>query len=174
MKRLAAALLLLGLGSTVTAHAAEPSAARLSAIADRQEIEQLMTGDYPRALDEHHWGPYAALFTADAQLSFSGQSLTGSAAIERFFVAQEASKGSVTATNASHDLHVVTNLSIHLEGNTATAGAYWQSIGQRDGHPVVLSAGHYDDVLRKVDGHWKFAKRVIVTDVAAPATPAPR
>ena len=70
-------------------------------------------------------------------------------------------------------LHIVTNLSFKINGDTAVGGAYWQTIGIRDGHTDVLSAGHYDDVLKKQNGQWKFAKRVIASDLAPPRAPAP-
>lgn len=170
MKHLARALTLAA-AMAATANAA-PSP-HLPAGNDRQAIEQLMTGDYPRALDGHHWADYAALFLPDAPLSFAGQTLRGPAAIEKFFVSQDASQERA-APPSGRTLHVVTNVSIHIVGNTATAGAYWQTIGLRDGQPGVLSAGHYEDALRKVAGRWRFASRAIVTEIAAtPATPAP-
>jgi hypothetical protein len=39
----------------------------------------------------------------------------------------------------------------------------------------VAGAGHYEDVLKREDGRWKFAKREIIDDIpprTAPATPA--
>ncbi len=34
-----------------------------------------------------------------------------------------------------------------------------------NGQVQVIGTGHYEDVLRKVNGQWKFAKRKIVRDV---------
>lgn len=166
MKRLVTGLVLGAGGLAGFARAADPPV-QLTTLSDRLAIEQLMTGDYPRALDEHHWKEYAALFTTAAELTFGHQRLKGAVAIERFFTGQEAAQASATPPAAPvHTLHVVTNLSIHLDGDSATAGAYWQTIGQREGHPAVLSAGHYEDLLKKVGGRWKFAKRRILTDSA--------
>jgi hypothetical protein len=70
--------------------------------------------------------------------------------------------------------HVVTNLNLHIDGNTATDTAYWQTIATREGKTVLAGAGHYVDVLRKVNGVWKFQHREIVNPsrrAAAPAEP---
>jgi hypothetical protein len=70
---------------------------------------------------------------------------------------------------------VVNNLTLQVNGDTATDQAYWQTIVTRDCKSVVAGAGHYEDVLKREDGRWKFAKREIIDDIpprTAPATPA--
>jgi len=164
---------LAALAVATTAHAADSTAARLAAIEDDQAISRLMSGDYPRALDERRWADYAALFTADGELAFAGQVIKGPAAIQKFFEAQP-----VPADARS--LHVISNPLINIAGDTATGGAYWQTIALVDGRPAVQSAGRYEDALKKVNGRWMFAKRAIVVDLAPPpvvrppAAPAPR
>ena len=168
-------VLFAALAVATVGHAADPTAARLAAIEDEQAISRLLSGDYPRALDERRWADYAALFTADGELSFAGQVIKGPAAIQIFFEAQP-----VPADAPS--LHVISNPLIDVAGETATGGAYWQTIAYVDGRPGVQSAGRYQDVLKKVNGRWKFAKRAIVVDLAPqpvpavrpPAAPAPR
>lgn len=170
MKRLAMGMLVAMLGVAGVAIAADAPDARLAAIEDRLAIEKLMTGDYPRALDQRKWADYAALFTADADLSFASATLKGSAAIQKYFETPRPSPGNRPPPQPGEirTLHVVTNLSVRVTGETATAGAYWQTLGMTDGRTAVLSAGHYDDVLKKVNGQWKFAKRAIVSDLAPP------
>jgi hypothetical protein len=70
-------------------------------------------------------------------------------------------------------IHVISNLSYEIKGNTATGGAYWQDIGVGDVHGV-LAAGHYVDALRKVDGAWKFTKREIVVQAGEAPPPVTR
>ena len=180
MKQLTMGMLAVMLGVAQAAHAADAPDARLTAMEDRLAIEKLMTGDYPRALDQRRWADYAALFTADAELNFASASLKGSAAIQKYFETPRPSPGNRPPPKPGEirTLHVVSNLSVHITGDTATGGAYWQTIGTADGRTAVLSAGHYDDVLKKVNGQWKFARRAIVNDLApppgvtAPAAPA--
>ncbi len=51
---------------------ADSAAARLQKVEDRQAIEQLLMGDYPRALDSNDWAAYAALFAKDGRLIMGG------------------------------------------------------------------------------------------------------
>jgi uncharacterized protein (TIGR02246 family) len=132
-----------------------PPDPRIAALVDRQAIDQLVAGDYPRALDASDWDAYAATYTEDGELVLLGQSSKGRAAIKTFLSAQPAGQ---------RVIHVISNLSYTINGDTATGGAYWQDIGVVNGGPGVVVAGHYDDSLRKVNGAWKFTKRSIVID----------
>lgn len=167
----------------------DDAAARIKAIEDRQAIEQLLMGDYPRALDSANWAAYGALFAKDGELVMQGGATkrTGPAAITEFFTKLPAFGGQAAPTTPSacpvppgtpRTMHVVTNLSLHIDGDTATDQAYWETIATRDCKSVVAGAGHYEDVLRREDGKWKFAKREIFDDLpprttAAPAATAP-
>jgi hypothetical protein len=99
------------------------------------------------------------------------KTVTGPAEIEKYFINfKSPSSGSRPAPRPGEirTLHIVTNVSFKITGDTAVGGAYWQTIGVTDGHTSVLSAGHYEDVLKKKGDQWKFAKRVIVSDLAPP------
>jgi hypothetical protein len=142
-----AALLLLG-----ACQQAPAPDARLTAVAERAAIDQLVAGDYPRALDSRNWDAYVALFTEDGELKLGEQSAKG----------RDGIKGLLNGLPAEpRVIHIITNLSYTLAGDTATGGAYWQDIGIGDKHGV-LAAGHYLDSLRKVNGDWRFVKREIV------------
>src|ERR1700684_40783 len=69
------------------AKSAESAAARLQKVEDRQAIEQLLMGDYPRALDSNNWAAYAALFAKDGTLIMGGGAtkIQGAAAIQEYF-----------------------------------------------------------------------------------------
>jgi hypothetical protein len=170
---------LLALGGAAESFAADTLESRLAAVEDRAAIEKLMTGDYPRALDLRRWAEYAALFTSDGALTMRDRTVTGPAEIEKFFVNfRSPSAGSRPPPKPGEirTLHIVTNRSFTITGDTAVGGAYWQTIGIAGDRTSVLSAGHYEDVLKKQGGQWKFAKRIIVSDLAPPtaaATPAP-
>ena len=55
-----------------SAFGADSAAARLQKVEDRQAIEQLLMGDYPRALDRNDWAAYASFFTRDGTLIMGG------------------------------------------------------------------------------------------------------
>jgi hypothetical protein len=159
------------------------AAARMKMIEDRQEIEQLLMGDYPRALDSANWVVYGSFFAHDGELIMQGGATkrTGPAAITEFFTKLPAAGGQAVPTTPSacpvpagtpRTMHVVTNLSLHIDGDTATDQAYWETIATRDCKSVVAGAGHYEDVLKREDGKWKFAKREIFDDLP-PRTTAP-
>jgi 3-phenylpropionate/cinnamic acid dioxygenase small subunit len=165
-----------------------PLAARMAQIEDRQAIEQLLMGDYPRALDSANWKAYSALFAKDGKLIMQGGAIkrTGPAAIEEFFTKMPAFGGQAASTTPSpcpvpagtpRTMHVVTNLSLHIDGDTATDQAYWQTIATRDCKSVVAGSGHYEDTLKREDGKWRFATREIFDDLppkmTSAATPKP-
>ena len=165
------------------AKSAESMAARLQKVEDRQAIEQLLMGDYPRALDSNDWAGYAALFAKDGTLIMGGGStkVTGPAAIQQYFSARPTPAQAASATpspcpvpaGGHRSEHVVTNLTLQINGDVATDQAYWQTIVTRDCKSVVAGAGHYEDVLKREDGRWKFFKREIVDDIPPRTTPAP-
>jgi 3-phenylpropionate/cinnamic acid dioxygenase small subunit len=162
---------------------ADSMAARLQRVEDRQAIEQLLMGDYPRALDSNDWAAYAALFAKDGTLIMGGGSTkrTGPAAIQEYFSARPAPAPPASAApspcpvpRGSHrSEHVVTNLTLQINGDMATDQAYWQTILTRDCKSVVAGAGHYEDVLKREDGRWKFFKREIIDDIPPRSTLAP-
>jgi 3-phenylpropionate/cinnamic acid dioxygenase small subunit len=168
------------------AFGADSAAARLQRIEDRQAIEQLLMGDYPRALDSGDWAAYAALFAKDGTLVMGGGATkrTGPPAIQQYFSARPAPAPAASASPSPCPVpagghrteHVVNNLTLQINGDMATDQAYWQTIVTRDCKSVVAGAGHYEDVLKREDGHWKFFKREIVDDIpprTTPAAPAP-
>jgi hypothetical protein len=150
----------LGVASCSPQSAPDP---RIGAIADRLAIDQLVAGDYPRALDAHDWDAYTALFTDDGELALGPQKAKGRDAMKELLRGLPAEPKVI---------HVISNLSYTISGDTATGGAYWQDTGIGTKHGL-LAAGHYNDTLRKVNGAWRFTKREIVVqlqdDSAAPA-----
>ena len=161
----------------------ESAAARLQKIEDRQAIEQLLMGDYPRALDSGDWAAYAALFAKDGTLIMGGGAtkVTGPAAIEKYFSSRPTPGAAASAAPSPCPVppgghrteHVVNNLTLQIDGDMATGQAYWQTIVTRDCKAVVAGAGHYEDVLKREGGRWKFSKREIVDDIPPRTTPAP-
>lgn len=65
--------------------------------------------------------------------------------------------------------HLITNSSIELEGDNATATSYWVEVAVgKDGKHTLPGGGHYADVLKRVDGAWRFKQRVIYNDDIGP------
>jgi len=169
-----------------SARAGDDLAARVTAIEDRLAIEQLVMGDYPRALDEQRLKDYAALFTSDGELIIPGlATLKGPDAIYKFLStpgvfdpppASGAPKRPPSPLPKPYQIpHITSSPSYKVTGTSATGGVYWTEVTLRDGKTQVVGSGHYLDELKKVNGQWKFAKRTILQDVPgrAPGPPAP-
>jgi ketosteroid isomerase-like protein len=59
--------------------------------------------------------------------------------------------------------HVVNNVVVDVDGDTATSSSYLQLvIGGRP--PNAVMSGRYSDKLRRVDGRWRFVERALSTD----------
>jgi len=164
-------------GAALSAKDDDSLAARIQRIEDRQAIEQLMVGDYPRALDSSNWKVYASFFASDGELITGGNTIKGPAAIEAYFNRPRAPRPGAPANPEPRvGKHVVTNLVIQITGDRATAQGYWQTVMSRASGTTIAGAGHYEDVLKKENGTWKFLKRAIINDTppAAPAQPSTR
>lgn len=60
--------------------------------------------------------------------------------------------------------HVITNVIIELDGDTATSRCYCTVFqGTDDFRLQPIAAGRYHDRFEKVDGTWRFAERVFVS-----------
>jgi len=58
---------------------------------------------------------------------------------------------------------------IEVHGDDATSMSRFSYVQAIDGQlPEVRLVGHYDDVLRREDGQWKFARRTITIDAGRP------
>lgn len=62
--------------------------------------------------------------------------------------------------------HVITNVIIELEGDTATSRCYCTVVQGADDFPLQpIAAGRYHDRFEKVDGEWRFLDRLILGDL---------
>ena len=130
-------------------------------LADELEIRNLVArlahladASGPDELDE-----YIALFTDDATWEMPGSERRGRADIltgarERRHAGQQ---GPGTNTR-----HVITTQAVRFAGpDTAVSDAYFLLVADTTTAPAVRMIGHYHDELRREDGHWRLARRVI-------------
>jgi uncharacterized protein (TIGR02246 family) len=130
--------------------------ARLRRLEDKDEIMALLLA-YRRALDEKDFAAYAALFAAEGEFIAGPLRATGPAAIQELV---EGMLGTLLTAESGNDLHVVANPDIRLDGDRATARSTWIYILRgEDGGPDLAKVGHYDDVLVREDGAWRFLSR---------------
>ena len=62
--------------------------------------------------------------------------------------------------------HIVSNLEVDVDGDTAHATCYLLDFRTRDGKTELLSPGVYDCDLRRVEGRWRFIRRDVAMDRA--------
>lgn len=124
---------------------------RLTRIEDELAIGQLRAR-YCHLLDDMQWEEFVDLFTEDGE--FDGLSkVQGRDALMRFF---------------SHDVpkiaerfwHFCTNGTVEINADMAVGRISMEYISTTNGVSYV-SAGHYDDVMLKEGGRWKFKSRKI-------------
>jgi outer membrane murein-binding lipoprotein Lpp len=154
---------------------------RVQALEDQEAIRQLVVADYATALDFMDMKAYAGLFTDDGELSIGGMVMKGHEAIERMFAPPPPGSPPPPPMPVQPGVkpmppmdgpprprqvpHVITNTSYTIDGDSAKGVCYWSEIMLIDGRPGIVNMGHYEDVLKKVNGKWKFAKRTIMRDV---------
>lgn len=138
--------------------------------ADRVEIQDLQAR-YLFALDWQDADAYAATFSEDGVLDWAGGVVNGREAIRKevhgmraYFEKHEKADAPVRPARLRH---FISNVVVDFDGDRATGRAYWFELNDdnRDRHPYVGGYGHYEDELRRVDGHWLFTRRKIYNEM---------
>ncbi len=136
---------------------------RLRRLEDLEEIRSLLTA-YGRLLDERDLAGYAALFAANGRWTgpYIG-SAEGPAGIQALL---EKNLSAVAGDEPGGAHHVMSNMAIRVDGDTAAAWSRWTYIVPGDKRmPNLALSGHYDDVLTRENGRWKFKSRVVSGDL---------
>jgi len=131
-------------------------AERVQQLEDRAAIEELLVL-YGRELDHRDFEAYANLFSAQGTWSGSIGTFTGPAAIR---AAMEKAFKRTTSGATPATFHLMTNFSIAVQGEHASASSKWTFFRVVDGKPVPSLAGMYEDSLVRENGRWKFLRRV--------------
>jgi len=135
------------------------SAAELS---DREQIRTLLL-NYGRYLDARQLEDYANLFVEEGAWEGGFGVAEGRAAILAMMQEAFGSSGEVPENPG---FHVMTNMIVDTDGDTATAWSRWTFFMKgADGQAVVGSAGRYEDTLVRRDGEWKFLRRKTTSDI---------
>lgn len=134
-----------------------------TAIEDKFAIEELISR-YNQSLDRGDYPTWVACWTDDAVLDGIGQLLTGKAQIQAFADTYEDS----TRSKLNGLKHYTVNILSTIEGDTAKSSSYLQLVKTTDKGVKIIFTGRYEDSLRRVDGHWQFAKRKLYQDMPTP------
>lgn len=155
----AAVLILITLATTSRTSRAEGRYAD-----DRAEIEDLQAR-YLFALDFRDPDLYVSTFTEDGILDVGSGEITGREAIKQT-IARMPQPAAAPGMRPAVGRHNISNIVIKIEGDTASARAYWfhYSNDNPTRAGVFDGFGHYEDELVKVNGRWLFAKRRIYNE----------
>lgn len=136
--------------------------ARAQLTADKQEIIELLL-EYGRTLDRKDFEAYGKLFAIDGEWVGGGAPAKGPKIIEE---RMRKTFGPDSGVKWTSDFHMITNPIVRVSGDRATAWSRWLFISPGpDGRPSPAYAGHYDDILVREDGVWRFQRREVVADM---------
>src|SRR5262245_4681629 len=138
---------------------------RLQRLEDLEAIRRLFL-DYGRYLDTKQFGPCSELFADDGEFVLPFDVVKGPAGV---LAVMEEMLGRDLAATPGKDLHVFSNQVIDLDGNRATSRSFWVYVcPDGDGSPRIAQFGHYEDVLVRLNGSWKFQRRDAQRDIGIP------
>jgi uncharacterized protein (TIGR02246 family) len=131
----------------------------VSYVEDRLAIEDLFVR-YTTALDAGDVETIVGCFTEDGLLeSPAVGTYSGRREIREF-----ALRFARFRERGSQLRHVISNLSVRLDGNRAVATCYLLNIITRNGKSELLAPGRYQCQLEKVGDEWLFKHRLVILD----------
>lgn len=136
---------------------------------DRALIEDLQAR-YLFAFDFGDPEGYANTFAPDGVLNFGWGDIVGREAIAGFIEngresALEARAATPEGERPSIGRHIISNIVVSVEGDTARSVAYWSHMtSDSTGYGTVDFFGHYEDELVKIDGDWYFSRRHVYNE----------
>jgi ketosteroid isomerase-like protein len=170
--RLAAVVIAAALLGSANLSAAEPSMAeRLQRLEDKEAIHALLER-YFEFQESRNFDAFANLFSKDGELILRRGTTTGGPAGIRASFSREPARANANANAdsqgaAARDMrHILSNVHIVVNGDTATAMSRWTLLAQsEDGRTRVGGTGRYEDKLVRENGEWKFQRRFLHRDL---------
>ena len=141
-----------------------------TALADRAAIEDLLVSYYS------HFGgssneDFGSYYTEDAVFDVNGRVAKGREAIIGLYDGMADTTAADENPSGQGVFHMlVTNIQVHVDGDTATSTNFWTGILNTDpfGPPHLQEHGREYDKYVKQDGKWLITHRVVVADSAMP------
>jgi uncharacterized protein (TIGR02246 family) len=127
-----------------------------SALEDKDAIREVLA-EYCFRLDGGRYDDMAALFTEDGTWDTAFGKGSGRAAIAGLARDIRAKAGD----NRPRAIHLVTNIAIALDGDSAEVRSNWTVVQNSPDGPKIGSGGAYLDQMVKQDGRWLFRYRNI-------------
>jgi 3-phenylpropionate/cinnamic acid dioxygenase small subunit len=123
------------------------------------EVIRALIHRYAELIDAGDLDRLAALFAnATWRSSGRGEVLRGSAQVREAYDGVLLHEDGTPSTQ-----HLITNVTVEVDGDGATARSYFTVIQARPDFPLQpIVSGRYEDAFERVDGTWRFADRLIV------------
>lgn len=135
---------------------------RLQRLEDRGAIHDLLIR-YGQLLDEEDLVGYSRLFAKDGVWEGGIGSAKGPDGIHDML---EKVFGRMKRGQFGNSYHVMSDIMIEVDGDRATSRSNWTWIVEgEEGKPVIQRSGHYEDILIRENGQWKFKHRLTVTSL---------
>jgi 3-phenylpropionate/cinnamic acid dioxygenase small subunit len=122
---------------------------------DREEIRELHAR-YCLTIDTGRYDQWLECFTADGVFEsprFGRHA--GQDGLKKFGALYKESLG------GARPLHVVTNVTCEIDGNSATGACYLLYYHCKDGRVQQTTVGYYTDQLAKTPAGWRFKSRQV-------------
>ena len=164
MKQIAVAILMVAVAALQPARAEQP-AMTLQTLLDKQQIQDMLVDYYAHlGKGEDDFGRY---YLPDGVINVNGLKGQGEAAIKDVY--KKIAAGTPKRPGVFKML--LTNVSIVVNGNAATAETLWTGINSPtiSGVPRFAEQGTERDDLVKLNGHWLFKLRVITSNAGRQA-----
>ena len=146
---------------------AESIEARVARLEDLEAIRRLLL-DYRRHLDGKDFRAYADLFAAQGEFIAGPGGEIRAKGRQAIFDLVDGMRGTLLTDAGGDDLHVAVNDVIELDGDRAHVTSTWVYLIRGEGDaPEVSKVGHYDDLMTREDGRWKFLRRTAPMDIPA-------
>jgi hypothetical protein len=126
------------------------------ALEEKDAIREVLA-EYCFRLDGGRYDDMAALFTEDGTWDTAFGAGRGRAAIAALARDIRAKAGD----NRPRAIHLVTNIAITLNGDTAEVRSNWTTVQNSPEGPKIGSGGAYADRMVKQNGAWLFRYRKI-------------
>ena len=133
-----------------------------TAVDEKDAIRELLA-EYCFRLDDGRFAEMAALFSEDGTWDTAFGKATGRAAIAD----QARSLRERAGDQRPRGIHLVTNISIALDGASARVRSNWTVVQNSPEGPKIGSGGAYHDQMVKQGGRWLFRYRKIDRFIAA-------
>jgi uncharacterized protein (TIGR02246 family) len=127
-----------------------------TAVEDKDAIRELLA-EYCFRLDDGNYDQMAALFTPDGTWDTAFGKAAGHAAIAELARSLRARAGA----ERPRAVHLVTNIVIALDGDSARVRSNWMVMQNSAEGPKIGSGGAYLDEIERRNGRWLFRYRKI-------------